>query len=1798
MSIFQQITTGASREGVEGALEKKPEESKGNLITDLLAAPIRGVEGAVQGIYNLGDYAMGDALPDYDKKFLGTSDTMIGGFVEGTTQFLTGFVPVAGQLGKLGQVSRLAKAGAKSKKFKKMAQRRRIASDVGAGAIADFLVFDGQEARLSNLINNTPLANPVTDYLAATENDDEAFGRMKNVAEGLFIEAGMRSLLGGFLSGVRKMKQIREARVSEDPELAFQKIFDDLRNDPELNEGRTTAGLDKAFTTFVQKRFATTLNDDTVANPSSFDVMDQWVKSEDGQNSPYAPLFNKILESNPETLKNTEFGGFKQYDELKKTGGYNLQDRVITLAERNQRNKMLVGANLEKTFVHESMHAVTSIKLSETFGTQPKSSAPLEFAQYLRFIERTMTQLTDESPLKAIGNAYLDAVLNGQSRAVLSNPQKLMDSIKSRREAGRSTYGLKSIHEFTAEAMTNPKFFKDLYGAQPQNKGIVHKILKAVRDLLGIPQEYNSEFGNLVTSIRNVMNKQETDIINRMYDEGRIDADAIDEQDFVKALAEGDTDEYFGEGFQTIKAEDLQKLDDVGAELGKMDKMESLVRGIDEEAVRMDELPQKFEDDDITEIARGEDERTIPTRAPVKLDSVKGNIEGRQPRNLQVSERVDKVIKDLRAEKVKLYARTFASVRKLFAKVRDEYGLKIIDTKLDSKGGRVTPAVRRRVLLNYLRNNTVLDKETRGKILELVDSKMSDEFQRIDGAKYSLLKDPSYPMTNTDILTRADDKKLGESTAPQLTLSELATLADNPNYTLSMLRKGVEPELTPDRGFDTARTVQKKGKLKTGDVSVPENIQLQRPSSTLPTQRRAQFELDGLKKRVQKELDLNDGETDAFFGEGFQQANQRLIGMDGMGTDALNNMIKHASSTSGVIHIMRRLVSDMKLYSPEEKVDMTQLAQTSNALVDAFGGSKDTFEALAQQLRGNEGAMNQFRLEQSAIKMVMDRLAINVQKVAMDMKKNGMGNYTDNQRVDFLENLDRLYEVGRLWNMYGREAGLTLRQRGGLLQGKGSLAELHTKILNQNINNRDVGAKVATESGRQRYLRSKTITQSFEKIVDQVATATNTKHLVNNADVNPVIAAKIAKGVHGSKLMDMTLEYWTNSLLYGPTTQIVNLFGNGITLGLRAAELTVGSALTGNFEMTRAALGTAFHFDMWAESLKMAGKAFKEDSAQLTQGSKAYDDDYVNMPKITASNVNEVVPMHIADAGTFTSSIINGFGKYARFPGRMLGAGDELFKQLNYRYYVKTMLAYEGAVKGGLKGEALTKHVKDGFEGLLEEGRAYNQDNIDLNYYNNEIAPKLADGTYTPVEADSKYKEYVANRAKIDDTDRSRLAEKALEYAKENTFTSDLDENSVFGIVSKHLNQLKRNPVTRGLSFIVPFVRTPTNILAFAVDRTPLGRQHLAFYADGVKGISNLIAKTQFQYKSALNSADPVVKAQAYGKLATTTAAVGVGLHYAYSNSEYLTGGGPTDTDRRRALQMKGWQPYSIKVGDKYYSYQKADPMSTVLGMYVDMAEAIRYHDMDQEQAEWIMGVIGLSFINNIGNKSFLQGLDNIMGVMQDPVGSSSRLVGDIGAGFMPGYIQQVGNVQKFREIKEARTMLDAFLKRSPFRDSLMPKRNVLGEKIMIENPDFGLGVVTPVYMSSVNTDPVNQEIGRLNKGFSIPKSKLMNTFDMRQYENDEGQTAFDRYQELTGEVKVDGKTLREALTGLTKSSYYNNLDDGTDQELNLGVQPPRVKAMQKIINRYRKFAKSELLNEFPELREQMDELLRKRQLI
>jgi hypothetical protein len=645
------------------------------------------------------------------------------------------------------------------------------------------------------------------------------------------------------------------------------------------------------------------------------------------------------------------------------------------------------------------------------------------------------------------------------------------------------------------------------------------------------------------------------------------------------------------------------------------------------------------------------------------------------------------------------------------------------------------------------------------------------------------------------------------------------------------------------------------------------------------------------------------------------------------------------------------------------------------------------------------------------------------------------------------------------------------------------------------------------------------------------------------------------------------------------------MIGSGLTTAIRMGELAMGSVMAGDSATRRAIFQYAFSMESVSEAFRFAKKSFRINDSVLVQGSRQFDDQLRRNEMITGENVMEVMGKGrkaLGGAQDAVSGAIDFIGKGVRLPSRGLMTVDEFFKQLNYRTYVRTNIAMEALNKNAnLTGKELAKIVSEDFDKYITDGgRAYNEGNL----YLDAVEKVKGDGIeYGSDQATMIQQELARNPF---DASRSALANAAKNYAEVNTFTNELDNDTVVGKVGNMLGNAKQE--LGGLNFIIPFVRTPTNILQFSLDRTPLGLAQ--------RGKELLFRKEELT--NALASKDPMEQALAKGKIATGVAFSSAMLWYAMSNKEFITGHGPQNKDEKDALKASGWQPYSFRIpngkgGHNYWSYQRLDPVATIIGLFADMAEFEDYHDIEGPVLKDLFAMTALSFTQNVTNKSYVKGLDTLLNAFKDPVNNAQGVAGNIVGGFMPSFVMQMQNAGGDRTLRETRTVFDYFVARGTGSGALPARRNFLGEATIVKNPKL-FGAINPVYFSPESKDPVDQELKSLLHGFSKPNSKLMGAIQLKDIYNEDGRQAYDVWLEKTSTTKIGGKTLRQYLHKMVKSKEYQALP--AQSQSDIGEKSPRIKAINSWLRAFRAQAKQEMIEEFPELQTSLNELLQQKQ--
>ena len=606
-----------------------------------------------------------------------------------------------------------------------------------------------------------------------------------------------------------------------------------------------------------------------------------------------------------------------------------------------------------------------------------------------------------------------------------------------------------------------------------------------------------------------------------------------------------------------------------------------------------------------------------------------------------------------------------------------------------------------------------------------------------------------------------------------------------------------------------------------------------------------------------------------------------------------------------------------------------------------------------------------------------------------------------------------------------------------------------------------------------------------------------------------------------------------NMMLSGPNTQIINAVSNFMQANINMIEQTVGGAVTLNrTEMIRGVKQFGYTYGSALEAVRMAGFAARRDQSVL---------DAVGGKLEIDNNPFGGQKMSLVDKEG--RSIRGGANLISTLPSRLLLFSDEFFKQATYRGKLKTDLWVAGRQKG-LKGDELNEWIAtaekrgfdpDGAAAALDEG-AFRM------ALQKEGAAKGLDG--------KALEEFIAKNA-----DQVNVSKAALDTAREVTFTTELE-----GFAAMVQQMAVKYP---GVRFILPFVKTPTNLLTAAFRRTP---------------VLNILSK---KLRSDLKSLDPSVRARARGKMVTGVAAVSVAGTMAHYGM--ITGSGPSDPKTRAAWIAKKWRPYSFVItnddGSKsYIPYQRYDPFSNFFGVAADLAEVWKEAELEGKKGEEdrfmdIAAGLAASVAENSINKTYMRGLSDFMGAITAADKNMERVLGSALSSYTPAAIGQLDGDPVFRE---TRGMMDGVKNRlaavgiGEFSD---PKRNQLGEMVY-----RGQDKWNPFTASTSDpNDIVLKELADLayltGKNFSPPKDRRIGTVkDFSRIEYKSGQSVFDRYQELIGTLKLGGgRTLRQALADAIPQ--IQTLHPGTQDDPN----GPRAQVIGSIFNSYRQAAKDML---------------------
>jgi hypothetical protein len=388
--------------------------------------------------------------------------------------------------------------------------------------------------------------------------------------------------------------------------------------------------------------------------------------------------------------------------------------------------------------------------------------------------------------------------------------------------------------------------------------------------------------------------------------------------------------------------------------------------------------------------------------------------------------------------------------------------------------------------------------------------------------------------------------------------------------------------------------------------------------------------------------------------------------------------------------------------------------------------------------------------------------------------------------------------------------------------------------------------------------------------------------------------------------------------------------------------------------------------------------------------------------------------------------------------------------------------------------------------------------------------------------------------------------------------------------IIKMISAVKKGntPVGHILRFMLPFEKTPSNILKQGVRKSPLGIFNPRLIANTVKSV-----------KGNQQAIDTAVELWAEQLLAWGTV---MAIAFAGDDDDelpWITGSSAEYGTAEANFKRDKIPPYSIRLGDAYYSYQRIEPFSTSLALIVDGVQAWKNTKKGKDGAKVTEDLLR-SGRQIIGEKSYLDSLNQINKLWSEPEKNFTRWGTNFAASWVPNVIRQtieIGNDElrdgRSRSYGEEfwRDQIDIVVDKTGFVQ-MYPKVDYFGRDVKKDaySDEAGLWFLqrlTPIQIQDAakDMDPIEKMIWvynqkNINEQYypGLPQPTLTRTnpdtgkkekfyLDGKNYHDfcvESGKLAHSRLKELAADGKLNLKNPTDEDIKLVQNTFKSARED------------------------------------------------------
>ena len=328
---------------------------------------------------------------------------------------------------------------------------------------------------------------------------------------------------------------------------------------------------------------------------------------------------------------------------------------------------------------------------------------------------------------------------------------------------------------------------------------------------------------------------------------------------------------------------------------------------------------------------------------------------------------------------------------------------------------------------------------------------------------------------------------------------------------------------------------------------------------------------------------------------------------------------------------------------------------------------------------------------------------------------------------------------------------------------------------------------------------------------------------------------------------------------------------------------------------------------------------------------------------------------------------------------------------------------------------------------------------------------------------------------------------------------------------------------------LIPFAKTPANLTKAIVDYSPVGlvKTLTSDYKKLKNNISTGTVTSMQQHEFAQN----------LGKAVAGTMLYVAG--YALAEAGIITGANDEDKDVSDFMKNTlGIQPYSVKIGDKSFTYDWAQPVAAPFAVMADLKNV----DKGTGMLEAVNSVTDTAF-NILLEQSFLTGIQDVLGSYGSKVEGIENQIFGLPARAVPTFVKQINDLidpysrMVYEQDKQLESAKNQVKTKIPGVSKELPvTRDTLGRKVEKYGGDNN---IFNVFFNPANTSrgKVSESAKEIYKVYEATKDKdIMPRYPSSTLKlNNKQKSQF---------LKISGTIIEDNVKELRNSTYYKMLND------------------------------------------------------